>query len=140
MRSPSFIVALAVVAALASVSAFACSSTEVQPASISGEYVLETFNGATIPAQPAPNTVIDTGYAKLHASGAYEIYVRRFVAGSPSNYIVENGTWTASDRTVQFSGAAVQDNIAVSADGRFTVNVLVGTQQSLAFRRIGDAP
>ena len=128
-----------VVAVLAGVVVVACSSTEVVPAPIAGGYVLESFNGAAIPAQPAPNTVIDTGFAKLYSSGAYEVYVRRFVGGSPTNYIFETGTWTATERTVQFIGGAVQSTSPVSPDGRFTVNVLVGTQQSLAFRRTGDA-
>ena len=126
-------------ATLTTVAIIACSSTEVQPVDVAGEYKLTSYNGSSLPAHPAANTVVDTGSAFLHGSGTYEIVVRAFVNNLPQNYIIESGTWTASDRTIQFGGAAVSDNVKVSADGQFTVKVLKGTDQTLGFRRIGDA-
>jgi len=137
----SYSLRIAVIAALGGVALAACSSTDVEPVPVAGEYVLDAFNGAAMKAHPDANTVIDTGYAKLHlVGGGYEIYVRRFVNGVPQNYINETGNWTTTDRTVQFSGGPVSDNVAVSADGKFTVNVLVGSNQSLSFHRVGDLP
>jgi len=133
--------AMAALAVLAAITLSACSSsTDAAPVPVSGEYLLDTFNGAAMKAHPTATEVIDTGYVKLHATGTYDIYVRRIVNGSAQNYISESGSWSETSRALQFSGPALQDNVVVSTDGKFTINYFVGTQQALGFHRIGDAP
>jgi hypothetical protein len=106
---------------------------------VSGSYLLSTINGAAVPAQQTPTVRVDTGFADLWPSGYYEIYVRRLVSNSPENFILQNGHWVASNGSVQFRSAVTTSGVA-SSDGRLTLSILVGEQQSLVFRRVGDAP
>ena len=106
---------------------------------VAGSYTLASFNGASIPARPASNIVIDTGYATLWPSGYYEMYVRRFTSGSPENYIVDNGYWSTANGAIQFV-SRVTTGGAIESSGHFTVTVVQGNVQLLVFRRVGDAP
>jgi hypothetical protein len=139
IRSRPSIQACRVAAAIA-VCACGGSSEQAPPLPLSGAYVLESFNGAAIPAHPSSDIVVDTGYATLWPVGYYEIYVRRFVGGQAENYIFESGHWSSSNGAIQFSAGAASKSASDQSDGHFTVQALVGTQQTLRFRRNGDAP
>jgi len=106
---------------------------------VTGSYALSTINGAAVPVQQTSTVRVDSGFAHLWPSGYYEIYVRRFVYDSQENFIMQNGHWIDSNGSVEFRSALTTIGTA-SSDGRLALSILVGEQQALVFRRVGDAP
>src|SRR5262245_63337717 len=73
------------------------------PPTVAGSYRLEMINGVNVPGNTSPNVSVDTGYAILWPSGYYEIIVIRHAFGAPELFIQDDGHWTQTAGTIQFT-------------------------------------